>query len=229
MSTIELVVFDMAGTTIQDRGQVIDAFTKALHTNGIQVAPEELQKWRGASKREVLRFFIQRQFGTDDSGHVQRIEQAYADFRGLLESSYASEGVEVIPGAMATFAWLRDRNIKIALTTGFYRKVTDIILEAVGWKEGVIEASICSDDVAQGRPAPFMIYRAMEATGVIDARRVINVGDTTLDLQSGINAGAGAVVGVLSGSQTIEQLGRVKHTHIIASVADLPALIENIG
>jgi hypothetical protein len=34
---------------------------------------------------------------------------------------------------------------------------------------------------------------------------------------------------VLSGSQPIEQLGRVQHTHIIASVADLPALIENIS
>jgi phosphonatase-like hydrolase len=229
MNEIELVVFDMAGTTIEDRGQVIDSFRQALHTNGIQVTPEELQKWRGAAKREVLRFFIQRQFGDDDLGNRRRVEQAYADFRSLLEGSYASTGVEVIPGVTATFAWLRQRGIKIALTTGFYRKLTDTILAAVGWQEAVVQASICSDDVAQGRPAPFMIFRAMEATGVIDTRRVITVGDTVLDLQSGMNAGAGAVVGVLSGSQTIEQLGRVKHTHIIASVADLPALIENIN
>jgi phosphonatase-like hydrolase len=227
MSDIELVVFDMAGTTIQDRGQVLDSFRKALDRNGIKVADEELQKWRGAAKREVLRFFIQQQFGIADVGNVTRVEQAYADFRALLESSYASEAVEAIPGVEETFAWLRDHRIKIALTTGFYRKVTDTILDVVGWKDAWIDASICSDDVAQGRPAPFMIFRAMEATGVIDTRRVINVGDTALDLQAGMNAGINGVVGVLSGSQTITQLGAVQHTHIIASVANLPALIEN--
>jgi phosphonatase-like hydrolase len=228
MNDLDLVVFDMAGTTIEDRGQVIQSFSQALHTNGIQVTPEELQSWRGASKRDVLRFFIKRQFG-DDVGNIARVEQAYADFRSLLEASFAGEGVEIIPGVPATFAWLRDRGIKIALTTGFYRKLTDTILEAVGWQDAGVQASICSDDVAQGRPAPFMIFRAMEAAGVIDTRRVMTVGDTMLDLQSGMNAGAGAVVGVLSGSQPIEQLGRVQHTHIIASVADLPALIENIS
>jgi phosphoglycolate phosphatase-like HAD superfamily hydrolase len=67
----------------------------------------------------------------------------------------------------------------------------------------------------------------MEATGVVDVSRVIKVGDTALDLQAGTNAGVRGVVGVLSGSQTVEQLGRVAHTHLVASVADIPALVES--
>jgi len=125
------------------------------------------------------------------------------------------------------FSWLHERGVKIALTTGFYRRVTEIILNAVGWRDGVIEASVCSEDVARGRPAPFMIFRAMETTGVIEVKRVMKVGDTVLDLWAGRNAGVGGVVGVLSGSQGIEQLGRVRHTHILSSVAALPALLES--
>ena len=142
-----------------------------------------------------------------------------------MESRYANDGVRAIPGVEHTFGWLRERDIKIALTTGFYRKVTDIILCATGWRDDLIDASICSDDVPQGRPAPFMIFRAMEMTGVTDVRRVIKVGDAALDLLAGVNAGVRGVVGVLSGQQGIEQLGRVEHTHIMRSVVALPDLI----
>ena len=50
-----------------------------------------------------------------------------------------------------------------------------------------------------GRPAPYMIFRAMEAVGVTQWREVINVGDTPLDLQAGTNAGVLGVAGVLTG------------------------------
>jgi phosphoglycolate phosphatase-like HAD superfamily hydrolase len=55
---------------------------------------------------------------------------------------------------------------------------------------------------------------------------VIKVGDTALDLQAGTNAGLRGVVGVLSGSQGVEKLGSVTHTHIIPSVSELPRLLE---
>jgi phosphonatase-like hydrolase len=224
---IELVVFDMAGTTIEDRGQVIHAFKAALRKAGVVVTGKELQAWRGAAKREVLRFYLEQRYGRDDADVAPQVERAYAEFRLLLESSYVEGGVRAVAGAEATFAWLRDRGIKIGLTTGFYRKVTDIMLQAVGWHQGIIDACICSDGVPQGRPAPFMIFRAMEATGVTSVHRVIKVGDTARDLLAGRNAGVRGVVGVLSGSHGIERLGRVYHTHIITSVAELPQLWES--
>jgi phosphoglycolate phosphatase-like HAD superfamily hydrolase len=51
------------------------------------------------------------------------------------------------------------------------------------------------------------------------------VGDTPLDLQAGTNAGARAVVGVLSGASKRERLEPEPHTDIIASVAELPELM----
>ena len=228
MRAINLMVFDMVGTTVEDGGQVRDAFRGALADQGIAIDEAALQAWRGASKREVLRHFVERQFGRDDAENARRIELAYAAFCQRLERSYAEGGVRAVAGAGATFAWLREQGVQVALTTGFYRQVTDILLQALGWQPGgIVDASVCSDEVVQGRPAPYMIFRAMEATGVVDVRQVIKVGDTALDLQAGTNAGLRGVVGVLSGSQTVAQLGRVAHTHLIDSVADLPALVES--
>lgn len=224
---LELVVFDMSGTTVQDKGQVAGAFRHALRRQQILVTETDLQPWRGASKRRVLRFFIEEKWGPDVPENDQRVEQAFADFRAELERAYARGGVRAIAGTEETFGWLRRQGIKVALTTGFYRGVADLIMEQLGWTKA-IEACISSDEVAQGRPAPYMIFRAMEATGVADVRRVAKVGDTVLDLQAGYNAGAGLLAGVLSGSGTAEQMGRVEGARIIGSVAELPQLMETM-
>lgn len=224
---IKLVVFDMVGTTIQDRGEVSTAFREALKTNGMTIEDEELQKWRGASKKTVLRHVVEEKFGPENPNTEKVIERTYANFRQHLESNYVHQGVSGIPGVETVFAWLRERRIKIALTTGFYRKVTDIIMKSMDWYDGGVDATICGDDVTQGRPAPFMIFRAMEATGVTSVHPVIKVGDTVFDLQAGVNAGLRRVVGVLSGSQNVEQLSTVLDTHIIKTVVELPELIEN--
>jgi phosphoglycolate phosphatase len=42
---------------------------------------------------------------------------------------------------------------------------------------------------------------------------------------AGARAGAAGVIGVLTGSHGMDRLGVEGHTHIVASVADLPALL----
>jgi len=222
---IRLVIFDIAGTIIEDHGEVVDAFTQALQENGIEFTGAELNEWKGASKREVIRHFVERQFVEEPRGQ-ERIEATYASFRGKVEDDYRKRGITPIPGAAATFSWLRERGIAIATTTGFYRELTDLILEKVGWQE-LFQASISSSDVAHGRPAPDMILRAMQVCGYTDPDQVVNVGDTPLDLQAGTNAKARGVVGVLTGLHGRERLEREPHTHILASVAELPDVIES--
>jgi phosphoglycolate phosphatase-like HAD superfamily hydrolase len=72
-----------------------------------------------------------------------------------------------------------------------------------------------------------MIFRAMEASGVTSVREVVNVGDTPLDLQAGTNAGVRGVIGVLTGLHGKELLQRELHTHILASVAEIPELLAH--
>src|SRR5690349_17322284 len=193
---IRLVIFDIAGTIIADHGEVMACFARALRHHGIAADHDELLRWRGASKREVIRHFVEREAAAEVV--AARTDRVYQDFRQLLENYYDNESVQPIPGAESTFEWLRQRNMAIATTTGFYDKVRDLILRKAGWVRR-FQANVCSSDVPAGRPAPFMILRAMEIAGVGDAAEVINVGDTPLDLQSGTRAGVRGVIGVLTG------------------------------
>jgi phosphoglycolate phosphatase len=83
------LVFDIAGTIIEDHGEVISAFCAALEKNGLHATPTELMEFKGASKREVIAHFVERQWG-EDSEQEARIAKTYQDFRANLESRYSN-------------------------------------------------------------------------------------------------------------------------------------------
>lgn len=218
LQDIRLVVSDMAGTTVCDNGEVARAFAAALAEHGVEASAQQINAVRGASKREAIATLIAPRYGSD----AERVETVYGAFKQQLQQVFARDAAPV-PGAADTFAWLRARNIRLVLNTGFDRDTADLLLDALAWRDAA-DAVICSDDVAQGRPAPYMIFRAMEATGVADVRGVLNVGDTVSDLQAARNAGVAVSVGVLSGAHSREQLVAEAPTFLIDSIADLPSL-----
>ncbi|MBV9927879.1 MAG: phosphonatase-like hydrolase [Acidobacteria bacterium] len=224
MDEPRLVVFDMAGTTVKDKGRVADAFLFALGRHGIEVTPEQLSRVRGSSKREAVLHLI-----PEGPDRTKQAETVYNSFREHLARLYGEGGVEPLEGAEETFRRLKERDVRVALNTGFDREITSLLISSLGWGSEVVDAVVCGDDVARGRPAPDLIFRAMEATGVGDARRVMNVGDTVLDLQAGHNAGVRWNVGVLSGAHGRQTLEQEPHTHLIDSVANLPDLMERIN
>jgi phosphonatase-like hydrolase len=224
MRELELVVFDMTGTTVEDRGQVPDAFTAALAEHGIEVTPEQVNRVRGSSKRQALLGFI-----PAGPQQARRVEEVYASFREHLARRYASEGVRPVNGAALTFSALRERGVRVVLNTGFDRETTMLLLGALGWDDGMVDAVVCGDDVTEGRPSPYLIFRAMEATGASSVHKVANVGDTTLDLQAGYNAGVRWNVGVLSGAHDRQSLESAPHTHLIPSVAELSQLWAGVS
>lgn len=227
MLKVDLVLFDMAGTTVVDSGQVPAAFAQALAQAGVTVTPEQLQAVRGAAKREAIGLLLAQATPETDADRTRRVEETYTIFRALLHQHFQT-GVAFVPGALQSFSFLRSQGIQVALNTGFDRPTVDLLLAALPWPDGqmdgLVGAVICGDDVAKGRPAPYMIFRAMERTGVIDVGRVMVVGDTALDLQAAANAGVAYRVGVLSGAHGRAQLTAAPHTHILASVAELPSL-----
>jgi phosphonatase-like hydrolase len=218
MTRPALVVFDLAGTTVEDDGQVPAAFAEALLDEGIEVSPDQVRHVRGSSKREALTRFI-----PDAARRVDRVDAVHARFRAGLARRYSSS-VRAIPGALTAFATLREKDVRIALTTGFDRDTTTLLLDALGWTRDVADAVVCGDDVSAGRPAPYLIYHAMELTGIFQVRSVATVGDTALDLEAGFNAGVRWNVGVLSGAHDRETLAATPHTHLIASVAALESV-----
>jgi len=220
MNGVELVIFDLAGTTVADRGEVPAAFATALAEHGLGVSPEQLRNLRGRSKREAILRLI-----PPGPQQTARAASVYASFREQLAERYQSDGVHPIPGTEATFQTLRERGIRIAVNTGFDRETTALLLDSLGWSNGLLNAVVCGDDVAQGRPAPYLIFRAMEVAGATNVQEVVNVGDTVLDLQAGHNAGIKWNIGVWSGAHDRSMLEGAPHTHLLASVTELPEVL----
>ncbi|GCE31008.1 phosphonoacetaldehyde hydrolase [Dictyobacter alpinus] len=226
MGPIQLVVFDMAGTTVDDTGnRVLTCLIEAARIHELPGTPDELNALMGMNKREVFEMLTEQKLGetSDTSRHMA--QEALATFVELMKEAYA-QNVAAIAGAEETFAFLKERGIKIALDTGFDAVIGGIILERLNWLDRYVDCAIFSSDVSRGRPAPFMIFRAMEQLDIQDVRQVMKLGDSPADMDEGSNAGCGEVIGVLSGAHTAETLGRQRHTRIIASVADLPALFS---
>jgi len=182
-----------------------------------------LSQWKGTSKEEAIAGLL-RALGSDDS--PGRVRAVYEVFAGRLADAYASTPPAPVPGVPEMFETLRRAGVRIALQTGYTAREAKLVMTALGWAVGeTVDAVVTSDTVAASRPAPYLIFHAMEETGVWDVRRVLTAGDTPNDLAAGQNAGAGFVVGVTTGSFSRSELTAQPHTHILDSVAELPALL----
>jgi phosphonatase-like hydrolase len=225
---IELVVFDLAGTTVYDGDSVGSTFRAVLAKYRINAEPAAVNSVMGLPKPEAIRILLE-QFGPPNSvpPTIENIDALHADFTRRMCDHYAtSPDVREVPGAAAVFAELRRAGIKVAVNTGFFRPIVDVLLGRLGWLAStVIDASVASDEVSHGRPHPDMIRLLMTRLGVNDSRRVAKVGDTPVDLEEGTNAGCGLVIGVTTGATTAERLREFPHTHILESVAAVPALV----
>lgn len=225
MPEIRLVACDMAGTTIDEHGDVYRALRQCVEETGASVDEQDLQAYMGADKVEAITALLRLGGHEPDETTVQ---SCFERFRVLLRQFYQQNPPVALPGVEAALQSLKAQGIKVALTTGFSRDVAEPLLASLGWgvgEEQLLDAVVCSDEVAAGRPYPYMIHRAMERTGVKDVRSVAVAGDTVVDAQAGAAAGAGLVCGVLTGKLSVQDFVDTGATKVIDSVAVLPQLL----
>ncbi|SHF37819.1 phosphonatase-like hydrolase [Streptoalloteichus hindustanus] len=221
MSTppVELVVLDMAGTTVLDDGLVERAASRALTEAGaadLDAALDYVRRTMGQSKIEVFRAVLPDEAAAQRANTV--FEAAYAE---LVTAGHCAE----VPGAAETIRALRGRGLKVALTTGFARPTQDAILAALGWRD-LADLALTPADAGRGRPHPDLVLTAVLRLGVSDVRAVAVVGDTPSDVLSALRAGASLAVGVLTGAGVEAELTAAGATHVLDSVRDLPALLD---
>lgn len=221
MTAYDLAALDMAGTTVDEGGLVYEVLSSTVSDAvGAAVPGDLLARWKGTSKREAIAGLL------TALGSGTSVDVVFADFNDRLISTYESTPPTPIPGVLPAFDDLRSAGVRVALQTGYSADIAASILRGLGWTVGAeIDALVTSDLVPASRPAPYLIFRCMEATGVTSVRRVLVAGDTPNDLGAGTNAGAGFVVGISTGSFTLDQLAAEPHTHLLDSCAELPSLL----
>ncbi len=256
--TIRLVVLDWAGTAV-DFGcfAPVASFVQALERHGVSPTDEQVRRPMGLAKLDHLRSLLEipelaeqwkarqgRPWNDDD------LERIYRDDYVPLQLAAVSAHNRLVPGLLPVVGSLRGRDIKIATTTGYFREAARGVFDSASQQGYARDLDVLPDEVSQGRPAPWMIFRAMETLGVYPPSGVVKVGDTLADIAEGRNAGAWSVGVIASSSEVgLSELGwaslsdrdrrgvvesvrskfEAAGAHAtIETLAELPALIERL-
>lgn len=254
---VKLVVFDWAGTTI-DYGCCAPAaaFIEGFRRKQIAITMDQARAPMGMGKWDHIKALGQMEAVAaqwrDVYGHALTdadVDEMYNAFVPVLLDVLA-DYFQLIPGTLETVNYLKKRGIAIAGTTGYFTEAMNICLEAAASQGYTPDFAVCATQVSAGRPAPWMIYRAMNELNIYPPEAVVKVGDTKPDIQAGLNAGiwsvgvaqAGNEVGLLHDEflalPLLEQERRVTqakrilaqegaHT-VTNTVADVPEIIEQI-
>ena len=224
INEIEMVVFDMAGTTINEQNIVYKSLHKAINNFGIEVSLElVLSLGAGKEKHQAIKDILQYIQITDPT----QSDEIFEYFKKTLDQEYLSAKVLPIEGVEGVLENLKKDGVKVVLNTGYSSHVANTLLEKLNWKEGnQFDALITADDVVLGRPFPDMIHKAMQLFAIEDASKVLKAGDSAIDIEEGKNAKCGVTIGVLSGAQTRQQLEAAQPDYILNSLASLYSVIQ---
>lgn len=255
MKRIEAVIFDWAGTTV-DYGCMapIHAMQEAFKQDKLNVTVDEIRQPMGMLKADHIKAVLNMDRVTNEFKQLHGraheagdIETIYYRFEQNI-FTILDQYTKIIEGILYTQNYLRSANIRIGSTTGYTRKMIDIV-SASAEKQGYYpDHIIAADEVSRGRPYPYMLQQNLMILDVKDSRNVIKVGDTTVDIKEGLHAGC-ISVGVIKGSSMLgltEDEARTMPSHeleqkirqvryemiaagadyVIESIAELPRLID---
>jgi phosphonatase-like hydrolase len=225
---IRVVLFDLAGTTVQDgrpgESVVISALGDTLAAAGARVPPEVLTSQRGKDHHRAIRELLL-EYRPALPPTDAEVDRLFAGLNARLLQQV--QELTEIPGATATFRFLRSRGIRVAVGSGFPLDLIEAVIENLGWRgRDLLDYVESTGTIGAGRPDPGMIKDLMAKFGIADPRQVLKVGDTVVDVEEGRNAGAWTV-SVLTGTQGRAALERAGPDFIIGSVAEIPALFDH--
>ena len=206
----------MAGTTVEDNDNVHEALIRGFEKYSLTIDRADANSVMGIPKPVAIATLLQNKFKR--TGNIEQlVARIHEAFVGEMISFYRNDpSVKSKVNAEETFRRLKEKGIKVCIDTGFSRDIADVIIDRLEWKKNnLIDLSVTSDEVDNGRPHPDMIYKAMKDSGITFANNVAKVGDTVSDLQEGTSAGCKYVIGITTGAFTRAELEGEKHTHLI--------------
>ncbi len=254
MKPFKAVVFDWAGTMIDFGSRApMGAFVEAFKRFQVTISIEQARGPMGLPKRDHIAALLADpsiardwQFATNSPADGAAIDRVYDVFVPLNEDVVTAYA-DLVPGALETIGFLRDRNIKIGSTTGYVRSIMERVLPLAAEQGYEPDTLVCSDDLPEGRPGPLGMYQCFVDLAVYPPSAVIKVDDTAPGIAEGVSAGCVAVGVALSGNvvglspeelaglpgERVDELRKeataiLKQAgadHVIDTVADLPNLI----
>jgi len=221
---IKMVVFDMAGTTVNENNVVYKTLQKAINEKGFDFSLNQvLQEGAGKEKLQAIKSVLSVYGDINDEVLANSIFQ---NFIKLLESAYDTMEILQQDNTAEVFAELKKNGILVVLNTGYNSQTANSLINKLGWVKGEhFNGLVTASDVKNNRPQPDMILLAMHQFDITDAQHVINVGDSTIDIEEGRNAGCKFNIGITTGAHTKEQLVLANPDFILDNLLELLPIV----
>lgn len=215
----------MAGTTVDEDNVVYKTLQLVINDAGYNFTlAQVLELGAGKEKLQAIKDIL------EAGGRYQTeifAENLYKIFDETLKITYDTMDIKPQDGAEETFRLLKQNNILIVLNTGYNAVTANGLLKKLNWQVGnQIDALITASDVTANRPKPDMILLAMEQFKITDAKEVAKVGDSTIDIEEGQNAGCSLNVGITTGAHTQAQLSAANPDYIIHHLLELLPILN---
>lgn len=223
---IKLVVFDMAGTTVNENNLVYHCLHQTILQHGFVCTFEDvLQHGAGKEKRNAIVDILSAiQVLKIDTETINLIFQ---DFLKNLEISYNTATIYPASNSEIVFEKLKASDIKVVLNTGYDRATAIKLLDKLNWLQGMqYDMLVTASDVQHSRPQPDMIFNAMTHFNITDAKSVVKIGDSAIDIEEGKNAQCGITIGITTGAQTKEQMSVASPDYIVDDLLELLTIIN---
>lgn len=91
-----------------------------------------------------------------------------------------------------------------------------------------MQYSVCADEIQNPKPSADPLDLLCELANV-SAGSCIVVGDTTADSRMAQNAGAGFMIGVLTGAGTRDQLLSTGADVVLSDIGEIPRFLRSMG
>jgi phosphonatase-like hydrolase len=217
---IQCVVFDMAGTTVNEDNIVYKTLQAAINHFNVPVDLNHvLLHGAGKEKFQAIKDIISNSpYELDEKLQLE----AFNYFLAQLDIAYTNFDVTPMHGAEHVFAALKLAGIKVVLNTGYNRATAESLLGQLGWTEGQqIDLLVTASDVLHNRPMPDMILYAKDKLRLAGTNQMVKIGDSCIDIEEGKNAGCLLNIGITTGAQTETQLIEAKPDYIVHSLTDM--------
>lgn len=194
---LKAVILDWAGTAVDfgSRAPVM-ALEQTFCRVGIDLAAEEARRDMGLLKKDHIRAIVAQPRVRRMWAELRGSEPTEADVELLFEkflpeqTSVLRDSSDVIPGVAEAVGRWRSGGLRVGSSTGYTRELLAIVEEKAAEQGYVPDASITPDLVGAGRPAPLMMYRNALDLRVWPLWACVKIGDTPVDIEEGLNAGA---------------------------------------
>jgi phosphonoacetaldehyde hydrolase len=185
----------------------VGVFVEVLRRRGVAISFTEARGPMGTQKREHIRRLLAEpaiaerwRIAAGALPTSSDVDALYAEAQPL-QIEVLPHHADPIPGAIEAVQALRERGIGIGSSSGYTREMLDVLAKcsaALGYAPDVI---VAATEVPEGRPAPFMNWEAAKRLRAWPASACVAVGDTTVDVEAGLNAGFWSIGVALTGNE----------------------------